>query len=606
MRARPPHARASVLLAMAIFVSGCGNKATQVIVSIDAEPGVRLDSASLHLVVLGGVGRTTAPTASRFDRVLTPGTAADPAYPFELALAPLDGDVGRSYSVTATAETATNSFVGRVRIIGGYVEGETLRVRLLLEDACRSVVCEDEQTCRGGECVSARADAEVDAGMTDAGEADFGNATDAGEDSGAEDGGALRDAGADGGELDASVSDAGLSCTAPFLDCEAAPGCETNRETDPNHCGACGNVCAWGRCVSGVCDDAVEIVGGTGHTCVRRARGGVECWGWNNQGQLGDGTMTDRTRPTAVSAVTDAVELSAGERHTCARRTSGSVACWGWNAQGQLGDGTMTDRPTATPVLGIADAVELTARTYNTCARRASGAVMCWGRNTEGQIGDGSAMAAATEPRAVSGLTDAVEIASGGYFTCARRSGGTVVCWGDNGSGQIGDGSTGGVRSIPAAAVSGVAGARALVAGGNTACVAYAAGNVSCWGNNGSGEVGDGTIMGPRTTPVDVVGLTDALTVVAGYQVTCARRAAGPVACWGGNTEGQIGDGTMTSSATPVAVLGLDREIALGAGDSHVCALRASGAVVCWGSNRNGQLGDGTRIDRAMPVPVVR
>ena len=122
----------ALLLGVALGVTACGNKATQVIVTVDAEDGVRMDSARLHLVVLGGLGRTTAPTASRFDRVVTPGVG-DSAYPFKFVLAPLDGDVGRSFSVTATAQTEGGDPVAQARIIGGYVEGETLTVRLLLE-----------------------------------------------------------------------------------------------------------------------------------------------------------------------------------------------------------------------------------------------------------------------------------------------------------------------------------------------------------------------------------------------------------------------------------------------------------------------------------------
>jgi len=222
------NARWSLLFAAMVMVTGCTKDATQVIVTIDAERGVRLDAAQLHLVVLGGVGRTTAPTASRFDRVLAPGVG-DHAYPFELALAPLDGDVGRSYSVTATAETDTGTFVGQVRIIGGYVEGETTTVRLLLEDACRTVVCGDEQTCKTGACVDAHTRGEVDAGMADAGERDART-----EDAGQEDGGGvdagMPDAGPDdagmpdAGALDAAV-DAGdvVECILGIDDCDRDP-----------------------------------------------------------------------------------------------------------------------------------------------------------------------------------------------------------------------------------------------------------------------------------------------------------------------------------------------------------------------------------------------
>ena len=185
-------------VALACLFAGCAAQPTQVIVTLDAEPGVVAAGARLRLTVLGGVGRTEAPTASRFERVLSPGgggVGGDPAYPFELALAPLDGDVGRSYSVTARAETEVGAFVGQVRVIGGYVAGETLFVALTLEDACQGVVCGAEETCKAGACVDARNGAGQ--GVGDAGVP--------GEDAGVRDAGdaGMRDAGpADGGPVD--------------------------------------------------------------------------------------------------------------------------------------------------------------------------------------------------------------------------------------------------------------------------------------------------------------------------------------------------------------------------------------------------------------------
>jgi len=181
-------------VALACLFAGCAAQPTQVIVTIGAEPGVVAAGARLRLTVLGGVGRTEAPTASRFEHVLVPG-GADPAYPFELALAPLDGDQGRSYSVTARAETGAGGFVGQVRVIGGYVEGETLFVSLTLEDACQGVVCGAQETCKAGACVDARsgagqgvgdagpvADAGVrDAEVRDVGPADGDGSADGGE-----------------------------------------------------------------------------------------------------------------------------------------------------------------------------------------------------------------------------------------------------------------------------------------------------------------------------------------------------------------------------------------------------------------------------------------
>ena len=195
----------NILLSLALLVSGlvsgCATQPTQVIVTIDAEPGVIAEGARLRLSVFGGVSGTTA---MRFERVLVPGVQ-DAPYPFELALAPLDGDVGRTYGVTATAETAVGGFVGQARVIGSYVQGETLFVRLTLEDTCQGVVCSAEETCKAGACVDARtgvqswgdAGPEEDLGRVDGG-VDAGG--DAGQDSGVDSGAdAETDAGTDSG-----------------------------------------------------------------------------------------------------------------------------------------------------------------------------------------------------------------------------------------------------------------------------------------------------------------------------------------------------------------------------------------------------------------------
>lgn len=182
-------ARCWSLLACALLASGCGAKATQVIVILDAEPGVQFDSTQLHVVVQGGSGGTIS-AGGPLDELLTPGmgTPADPAYPFKLAIAPLGGDVSRSYSVTATALDG-DTIVAQARIIGGYVEGEVVTVRLVLEDACVGVICGEGLTCKAHVCVDARTGEDADAGVRDAGLADgglsgpdLGAAPDAGDD----------------------------------------------------------------------------------------------------------------------------------------------------------------------------------------------------------------------------------------------------------------------------------------------------------------------------------------------------------------------------------------------------------------------------------------
>jgi hypothetical protein len=186
---------------LGLLLAGCSSQPTQVIVTVDAESGVRAAATQLHLVV-----------GERFDRVLMPGAGEDPAYPFELALAPLDGDVSRTWSVAAEAGGAL------VRAVGGYVEGQTLFVTLLLEDSCRGVVCGDEETCQAGACV----------GVGVVGMRDAGPAQDAGVDLGRDAGGVR-----DGGPVDGGGNDAGETCPA-FV-----PGTWT-RTTTPSGCGAGG------------------------------------------------------------------------------------------------------------------------------------------------------------------------------------------------------------------------------------------------------------------------------------------------------------------------------------------------------------------------------
>jgi alpha-tubulin suppressor-like RCC1 family protein len=312
--------------------------------------------------------------------------------------------------------------------------------------------------------------------------------------------------------------------------------------------------------------DATGIAAGgrsdafAGHSCALRSSGAVVCWGGNAYGQLGDGTTMASSLPAPVFGLTDAVEVATGDYHTCARRRDGTVVCWGANGSGQLGNNTTTPSVTPVAVVGLTDAVEVVAADTFTCARRATGGVVCWGRNDVGQLGNGTTTGSRV-PVAVTGLTDAVEVTVGGNgFTvdltshaCARRASGSVVCWGANNYGQLGDG-TRATRSIPAA-VTGLTDAIEVSAGGSHVCARRASNNVVCWGGGGSGQLGIGpgsSALTPTTVP-----LTSVAQVSAGGEHTCARQTGGQVYCWGGNAYGQLGDGTSTDRRLPTLVTGL-------------------------------------------------
>jgi alpha-tubulin suppressor-like RCC1 family protein len=159
-------------------------------------------------------------------------------------------------------------------------------------------------------------------------------------------------------------------------------------------------------------------------------------------GAVGDGTTTNRLVPTRVLGLTGAVQLTAGGSHSCALRAGGDVVCWGSNFTGALGDGTATTRLVPTPVPALADVVEIRAASGHTCARLGSGGVRCWGWNDKGQVGDDTISSERLAPTDVVDLVDAASLTAGGYHSCALRRDGSVVCWGQNNYGQLGDGTT--------------------------------------------------------------------------------------------------------------------------------------------------------------------
>ncbi len=235
------------------------------------------------------------------------------------------------------------------------------------------------------------------------------------------------------------------------------------------------------------------------------------------------------------------------------------------------------------------------------CAIRVDQTVACWGSNGAGQLGDGTTTNRLT-PTTVVGLTGVAQIAAGLFHSCAVRVDQTVACWGSNFDGQLGDGTT--TNRLTATTVVGLVGVTQIAPGQYYSCAVRVDQTVACWGSNAWGQLGDGTTTS-RLTPTTVVGLTGVTQIATGYYHSCAVRVDQTGACWGSNGAGQLGDGTTTNRLTPTTVVGLVGVTQIATGYYHSCAVRVDQTAACWGDNLHGQLGDGTTTSRLLPTAVV-
>lgn len=394
------------------------------------------------------------------------------------------------------------------------------------------------------------------------------------------------------------------------------------------------------------------VAAGSEQSCAL-AEGRACCWGWNSDGQLGNGTKTDSRFAVEVSGIASAATVAAGHFHSCAVLDDGTARCWGQNLSGQLGNGaidgtsgtclySLGDFPTPVEVSDIDNATLIATDGQHTCVVADNGSAKCWGKNHCGQLGNANLEDNSACPTDVMLIAPAIAVAARADFSCAVLENGAVWCWGKNTERQLGNGKTaalGGTCTVtstssttvqatpdpvevmfpPESGIGTTTEAIAIATGGEHACAVVSMdgteGTVWCWGKDFFGQLGNGGGgSSSMTNPVwQVTGINSATAVGAGLHHTCALLSNGGVKCWGRNNYGQLGNEGDANSQDPVDVQGLPDTtdpvnpvlaVAIGVAAKHACAGLSDGSVRCWGRNNKGQLGDGTIVNSKKPVMV--
>jgi alpha-tubulin suppressor-like RCC1 family protein len=315
--------------------------------------------------------------------------------------------------------------------------------------------------------------------------------------------------------------------------------------------------------------------------------------GLNADGQLGNGTITQRTSPGAVN-VDNIVQIASGREHAYALDDQGRVWAWGDNSKGAVGDGTTVDK--RTPVMVLTGVQQIEAGHYHGIALKTDGTVWTWGYGVLGQLGLGTTTNR-TRPTQVPGVSDGTWVAAGRDMSYILRETGTVVAMGGNTFGEIGDGTLT-QRNSPVA-VQGLTNVDEVVGGRNHGLALRGDGTLWTWGANDFGQIGDGTST-RRTTPVQVLGNVHSFDAGADHSIAVLND--GTVRTWGRGYRGQLGLGNTTLRNSPQAVPGLTGIVEVGDGRDQSFAMNAAGQVWAWGFNDTGQLGDGTTTQRNSPV----
>jgi len=328
---------------------------------------------------------------------------------------------------------------------------------------------------------------------------------------------------------------------------------------------------------------------GVNHTLAMKTDGSLWAWGYNSDGELGDGTIIDKYTP--VKVMENAQSVSGGDNHTLAIKNDGSLWAWGYNGLGQLGDGTTIDK--LAPIKVMDNVKSVSAGAIHTVAIKNDGSLWAWGDNGYGQLGDGTRLENSTPIKV---MNNVVSVSAGYSHTLAIKTDGSLWAWGYNYFGQLGDGT----RLDKLTPVKVMENVVSVSAGNDYTLAIKTDGSLWVWGYNHGGQLGDGTTINKYTS---VKVMENVASVSASTSHTLAIKNDGSLWAWGGNWDGQLGDGTTITKLTPVKVM--DNVVSVSAGGYHTLAIKNDGSLWAWGNNDFGQLGDGTTIEKSTPIKVM-
>lgn len=356
-----------------------------------------------------------------------------------------------------------------------------------------------------------------------------------------------------------------------------------------------------------------RLAAGDDFTCALDHTGTAYCWGAGAFGQLGNGGASESTAPVRVDGGPYS-SITAAEAGACGIRFDSSVDCWGVAPPDCCGQ-SQAPLLEPTPVATTVRFTHLALGDQAACGIARQFDAHCFGAQVDGALGNGVQSDSAVPPSPVAGWHAFTNVSMGVIGGCGVDRAGAAWCWGANLFGELGIGQPpGGPSALEPVAVAGGVPFASLSAGAAYTCGITTTGLTECWGINSVGQLGDSSTT-DRSVPTSVAG-AGFVAVFAGAKNevldhTCALDAAGAASCWGANDQGQLGatsgdtcefGGALPCALVPVAVQGGLSFTTLAVGDAHTCGMVADGHVYCWGRNEDGQLGDGTTTSSAAPV----